>query len=384
MLATGLLRPAILALIAATACLVQAQTETDRLGLIGKEASKEFINNVVQLKYQVANNTNRISTLTTHIAENAGDTATLQEVADSNNVKILEQESLLQDIVNFIIDPVFPLAFTNSELYSNLEDVTLQTSSRVEQILAQLPSSLGRRLLQSEQSDERLVSPVAIETAKKCSEELAKLAAKILSNNASIYELEEAYQTNEANITILQSTVEENEAGIADIVAAISTLRAGLQDFDDNLLERASNITSIGFNAALPNIETVTDALNVSSVVSVSEVPASGGSLTAATVTASCGTNVLLGGGCYIDFPEGLILADLAPYIKESQGGPTVFASLSFPMTEDYSSMEVNCDLTVTSESATSPSSAYWEDAPFPLVFRAEALCYNEATPSLT
>lgn len=209
--------------------------------------------------------------------------------------------------------------------------------------------------------------------------ELAKLAVDILSNNASIYELQEAFETNEANLAILQSTVEENEGDIADLTAAISLLREGIVTFQANVLERTENITIIGGLGSIPNIQDVNDALNVSSVANQVSVPATGGDLTSATVSASCDIGqALLGGSCFIDLPDEVTLADIAPYITETQGGPVTFASLSFPKTEDYANNQVDCNLAVTSASSTAQTSAYWQDAPFPLVFRAEALCYDE------
>eukprot|EP00889_Picochlorum_renovo_P008603 jgi/Picre1/35633/NNA_003094.t1 len=371
-------RGALLLLFIGAVCLVRGQDDqAERFGLVGKETSKDYINNVLQLKYQVSNNTKRINTLRTHIAENAAETAVLQEISNANGVTIQEQGSLVVNVTNFLIDPIFPLAFLNQQLYSELEDTVLQTSTKVDQIVTGL-SNLGRRL-RSDSDSGRIISPIAIETAKKCSDELAKLAVAILSNNASLSELQEAFETNEANLAILQSTVEQNEDEIADLTAAISLLREGITTFQTNLLERTENITTIGGLTSLPNIQDVNSLLNVSSIASEVEVPATGGALTAATITASCGIDqALLGGGCSIDLPDEVTLADIAPYITESQGGPVTFASFSFPKTEDYANNKVDCDLLVTSASSTAQTSAYWQDAPFPLVFRAEALCYDD------
>ncbi len=373
-----MLTRALLLLLIGAACLVRGQDDqAERLGLVGKESSKDFINNVLQLKYQVSNNTKRINTLRTHIAENAAETAALQKISNANAVSIDEQGLVLLGIFNFLISEVTPLAFTNEQLYGELEDAVEQTSTKVDQIVAGL-NNLGRRL-RSDSDSGRIISPIAIETAKKCSDELAKLATAILSNNASIFELQEAFETNEANLTTLQSTVEENEADIADLVDFISSLREGISAFQANVLERTKNVTLIGALGSLPNIQDVNDALNVSSVTDELEIPASGGSLTAGTVTASCGTGqTLLGGSCYIDLPDEVTLADIAPYITESQGGPVTFVSLSFPKTEDYANERVDCNLNVTSASTTAQDSAYWGEAPFPLVFKAEALCYDD------
>ena len=118
-----MLTRALLLLLIGAACLVRGQDDqAERLGLVGKESSKDFINNVLQLKYQVSNNTKRINTLRTHIAENAAETAALQKISNANAVSIDEQGLVLLGIFNFLISEVFPLAFTNEQLYGELED----------------------------------------------------------------------------------------------------------------------------------------------------------------------------------------------------------------------------------------------------------------------
>ena len=373
-----LLRFAILALLSAAA-VVQGQTEqADRLGLIGKEPSKEFIGNVIDLKYQVGNNTKRINTLKTVIATNTAETATLQKIANANNQTIQEQFSLLRDL-NSLYDIVIAI-FQNisDQLNDQLITSVSETIANVQSIVSGL-NNLGRRLQANDEG--RLISPIAIETAKKCSEELAKLATLILNNNATLYELQNIYNnTNEVNIAILQNTVEENEDNIEIIVNSIAEFRAFLEEDIIQLIERTLlNLTVIPITSELPSIQAINNLLNVSSTAVKGVVPASGGTLQAGTLISSCEPGKsLLGGSCYLDLPDGVTLAGISPYIKDVQGGATTFASLSFPMIPDYANDQIICNLTVTAASAATPTTAYWEDAPFPLTFISEALCYDD------
>lgn len=372
-----MLRFAILALLSAAA-VVQGQTEqADRLGLIGKEPSAEFIRDVLELKYQVGNNTKRINTLKTVITTNTEQTAILQEIANANNQTIQEQFSLLEDLGDIYTFATALLQTLNDQLNDQLMTSVETTATSVQNILTGL-NNLGRRL--QADSDDRLISPIAIETAKKCSDELAKIATYILKNNATLIELQDVYNnTNEVNIAVLQNTVEENEANIILITNSIAEFRALLEQDIIELIQRTLiNFTVTPFLGDLASIEAINDVLDVSSVVTEVLAPASGALLQAGSIEASCGTGRrLLGGSCYIDLPDGVTLADISPYIKDVQGGTPTFASLSFPMNTDYPNNKIVCSLTVTTASASSPTIAYWEDAPFPLSFKAEALCYG-------
>lgn len=355
--------------------------EDDRLGFVGKDVSKEFISDVLALKYQVGNNTKRINSLETHIKTNAATDAELQRIADANNITIQEQESLLadlQDAIDTLLQPL--IEEVTAPFAGRLIETTLQNIFRIEEIAFGL-GNLGRRLHEEESG--RLLSPIAIETAKKCSEELAKIAAAILKNNATIYELEEAFNINEVDIAFLQSTVEQNEANIAALIATIS----GIREFLTNLWAQAALasqlLTGLQNSTTLPATLVINDFLNVGTTVAELSVNATGGVLTNTTLQASCPVGkTLLGGGCEIVLPDGVTLADIAPYIKDGPSGPVTFASLSFPLTniEDYANNRVSCDVTVAAASSTSPDAAYWEGAPFPLTFRAEALCYDTPT----
>eukprot|EP00889_Picochlorum_renovo_P003593 jgi/Picre1/30623/NNA_005984.t1 len=69
----------------------------------------------------------------------------------------------------------------------------------------------------------------AIQTAKKCGDELAALAAAIIKNNATISSLETAFDGNEIDIATLEATVTANEANLAVLRNVTKEMRDQLE-----------------------------------------------------------------------------------------------------------------------------------------------------------
>jgi translation initiation factor 2B subunit (eIF-2B alpha/beta/delta family) len=355
--------------------------EDDRLGILGKENSKQLIQDLLNLKFQVGNNTARIKALNISIQANAATDAILQAKADANAATIAHQASLVTEVEDAITDLIEVLQ--NNFTLPFAQQLVESVSNQVDQITSITASldSLGRRRLHQAaddvNSEDRLLAPITIETAKKCEAELVKLGAAVLKNNQSVYELSADYDTNEVDIATLEATVAQNQANITALVSRIEALRNDLEQRQSILIAGTlvtavvQNITGLGATKAINGL------LDVASTQTV--FPVNSGSLLPNTnVDATCPTgDSLIGGSCEIVIPDGLALSDLAPYITNG-GGTQMFASLSFPLTEDYTNNLISCTASVdATDGTTQDTNATWA-GPFTLQYRAEALCYSQ------
>ena len=381
----AIMRPALAILLVLCAAGTLAQespvNEDDRLGILGKENSKELIQNVLNLKYQIGNNTARIKALNVSIQANAATDVILQAQADTNAATIEHQASLVTDIEDAVTNLIEVLQnnFTLPFALQLVETVGSQLE-QINTITANLNSLGRRRLLQATDEanvEDRLLAPITIETAKKCDAELIKLGAAVLKNNQSVYELSANYDINEVDIAILEATVAQNQANITALVSRIEALRSDLEQ-RQSILAGGTILTTVVQNiTGLGATEAINGLLDVTSTQTIFPVE-SGSVLPNRNVEATCPIgDLLIGGSCEIVIPDGVTLADLAPYITNG-AGTQKFASLSFPLTEDYTNNQVSCTASVVAtDGTTTDTNATWEAAPFTLQYRAEALCYN-------
>ncbi|KAI8101389.1 hypothetical protein M9435_001495 [Picochlorum sp. BPE23] len=382
----------VLALVVLAGHHAYGQEESSRLGF-GKQMSKDLIESTLLLKAQVLNNTNRIHVLQSRIPANTARTETLQELADENTNTINDQFGLLGDLNNTIFSVMDRIRdeVTFPSVGDTFEAVINQVI-QISDIDASL-SNLRRRLMQDDEG--RVLAPIAIQTAKKCGEELAALAAAIIKNNATISSLETAFDGNEIDIATLEATVTANEANLAVLRNVTKEMRDQLEL--RQVLLSAGTLRTIFFQNAtgVTATEAINNLLNVSSIISTTDV-APGSRLPYNNsgiddIVASCPNGWrLLSGSCRINYQTGGNLEDLQVlFVDGPATGATQLATFpSLTIREDYTDSTVTCvpDVVAAGGSSATPTTneSYWSaDAPFSLEYTAEALCFEDL-PEIT